>query len=159
LPTIRNSVWFLCNLCRGKPSVALESINEAFPLLNELLRTETDHDILNDTCWSLSYISDGSNERIQAVLDNFDLANLTKLLSRDDLVSPVLRVIGNIVTGDDVQTQTILNLDVLKDLLKLLDHNKESIVKETCWTVSNITAGTKFQIQVYNSEKAVFNGC
>ena len=64
------------------------------------------------------------------------------------MVSAALRAVGNIVTGDDVQTQVILNCSVLPCLLVLLVNTRESIRKEACWTVSNITAGNRQQIQV-----------
>ena len=57
------------------------------------------------------------------------------------VVSASLRAVGNIVTGDDVQTQVVLNCNALPCLLHLLSCQKESIKKEACWTVSNITAG------------------
>jgi Karyopherin (importin) alpha len=64
------------------------------------------------------------------------------------VVSAALRAVGNIVTGDDVQTQVILNCSALPCLLHLLASPKESIRKEACWTISNITAGNRQQIQV-----------
>ena len=61
---------------------------------------------------------------------------------------PALRTVGNIVTGDDQQTQAIINCGALMCLLHLLNTSpKKSIKKEACWTISNITAGTKEQIQ------------
>ncbi len=62
--------------------------------------------------------------------------------------TPSLRTVGNIVTGDDVQTQVIINCNVLSALSALLSSPKEGIRKEACWTISNITAGTTAQIQV-----------
>lgn len=59
-----------------------------------------------------------------------------------------MRAVGNIVTGDDAQTQVVLNCSVLPCLLSLLGSPKETIRKEACWTISNITAGNKNQIQV-----------
>ncbi|KAG1784535.1 armadillo-type protein [Suillus plorans] len=47
---------------------------------------------------------------------------------------PALCSIGNIVTGDDLQTQ-------------LLSSPKEGIRKEVCWMISNITTGSPPQIQ------------
>lgn len=44
--------------------------------------------------------------------------------------------------------QVILNCSALPCLLHLLSSPKESIRKEACWTVSNITAGNRAQIQV-----------
>lgn len=64
------------------------------------------------------------------------------------VVSAALRAVGNIVTGDDVQTQIVLNCQALPCLLHLLSSAKESVRKEACWTISNITAGNRMQIQV-----------
>lgn len=44
--------------------------------------------------------------------------------------------------------QVVINCGALNCLLNLLTANhKKSIKKEACWTISNITAGTKEQIQ------------
>jgi hypothetical protein len=74
---------------------------------------------------------------------------LVQLLSFDahSVQTPALRAIGNIVTGNDTQTQTVINLGALPALLNLLSSSKSSIVKEACWTISNITAGNVDQIQ------------
>ena len=61
--------------------------------------------------------------------------------------TPALRSVGNIVTGDDLQTQVVLASGALPALLSLLSSPKEGIRKEACWTVSNITAGSAQQIQ------------
>jgi hypothetical protein len=61
--------------------------------------------------------------------------------------TPALRSVGNIVTGDDVQTQVIINCGALPCLLSLLSSTKDGIRKEACWTISNITAGNSGQIQ------------
>ena len=54
--------------------------------------------------------------------------------------TPALRTVGNIVTGDDSQTQFIINLNALPALLWMLDNSKKNIRKEACWTLSNVTA-------------------
>jgi hypothetical protein len=61
--------------------------------------------------------------------------------------TPALRTVGNIVTGDDLQTQVIINFNALNCLLGLLSSPKKGIRKEACWTISNITAGNRDQIQ------------
>jgi importin subunit alpha-1 len=61
--------------------------------------------------------------------------------------TPALRSVGNIVTGDDVQTQVVINGGALPALLHLLSSPKDGIRKEACWTISNITAGNSQQIQ------------
>lgn len=63
------------------------------------------------------------------------------------MVSAALRAVGNIVTGNDTQTQLILNCNALPCILQLLSSPKETIRKEACWTISNIAAGNRQQIQ------------
>lgn len=54
--------------------------------------------------------------------------------------------------------QCIIDQGALTCLLSLLTHNhKKSIKKEACWTISNITAGNKEQIQVYHI--SLFSTC
>jgi importin subunit alpha-2 len=69
--------------------------------------------------------------------------------SSPNVVAAALRTVGNIVTGDDTQTQVVLNCGVLPTLNHLLTNaTKDTIRKEACWAISNITAGNRDQIQV-----------
>lgn len=148
LTTTRNAVWALSNLCRGKNPPNFSKVSPCLTVLSRLLFS-SDSDILADVCWALSYLSDGPNDKIQAVIDSGVCRRLVELLMYNDdkVVSPALRAVGNIVTGDDIQTQVILNCSALPCLLRLLSNPKESIRKEACWTISNITAGNRAQIQ------------
>ena len=77
---------------------------------------------VTDACWALSYLSDGTNDRIQAVLNAGVAPRLVELLANPtvSVQTPALRTVGNIVTGDDSQTQSIINLNALPALLWLL---------------------------------------
>eukprot|EP00928_Gymnodinium_smaydae_P049327 TRINITY_DN3309_c0_g3_i1.p2 TRINITY_DN3309_c0_g3~~TRINITY_DN3309_c0_g3_i1.p2 ORF type:complete len:537 (+),score=159.40 TRINITY_DN3309_c0_g3_i1:2128-3738(+) len=145
---MRNATWALSNLCRGKPPPPLEWVSPALGTLAQLIQS-TDCEVLTDACWALSYLSDGPNERITAVLQAGVAPRLVELLLHTSplVQTPALRVVGNIVTGDDVQTQAMLQSGALPALMKLLQHAKKAIRKETCWTISNITAGNREQIQ------------
>jgi surface protein len=148
LSTIRNATWALSNLCRGKPAPDLEIVKHALPHLSRLLFSQ-DIETVENACWALSYISDGSNDRIQAVLNAGVAPRLVELLgsSSTAVQLPALRTVGNIVTGNDHQTQQIIDLDALSAFVLMLDNPKKNIRKEACWTISNITAGTPDQIQ------------
>lgn len=146
--TIRNATWTLSNLCRGKPPPEFEHVKPALPLLAHLLYS-SDMETVTDACWALSFMSDGPNEHIAAVLDAGVAPRLVELLgsTTPTVQTPALRAVGNIVTGDDGQTQMIINLNALPALLWMLDNPKKNVRKEACWTISNITAGTPEQIQ------------
>ena len=101
-----NATWTLSNFCRGKPQPEISSISAALPYLAKLI-THSNLDIVGDACWALSYISDGEDSRIQACVDQNIVGTLIKLLQspKVSVVTPALRTIGNIVSGNDVQTQ------------------------------------------------------
>lgn len=63
------------------------------------------------------------------------------------IIVPGLRSVGNIVTGNDSQTDVVLQSGGLANMIKLLSNPRNSIVKEAAWTISNITAGNPQQIQ------------
>lgn len=145
---LRNAVWALSNLCRGKPQPKLEQVAIALPVLASLMNHHDD-EVVVDATWAVSYISDGANDRIQVVLEAGVLARIIQLLQAPTaaMQTPAIRTIGNIATGNDRQTQMIINAGGLAPLHFLLQHTKRAIKKETCWTLSNICAGHRDQIQ------------
>jgi importin subunit alpha-1 len=168
LSMLRNATWTLSNFCRGKtpqpdwqtvsneteitksptPPYQPSQIAPALPVLAKLVYS-LDDEVLIDACWAISYLSDGSNDKIQAVIEAGIPRRLVELLmhASTSVQTPALRSVGNIVTGDDVQTQVIINCGALPALLSLLSSTKDGIRKEACWTISNITAGNSTQIQ------------
>lgn len=167
LSMLRNATWTLSNFCRGKTpqpdwqTVSGKSLGAglvrkaeddqilpALPVLAKLVYS-LDDEVLIDACWAISYLSDGSNDKIQAVIEAGIPRRLVELLmhASTSVQTPALRSVGNIVTGDDVQTQVIINCGALPALLSLLGSPKDGIRKEACWTISNITAGNSTQIQ------------
>ncbi|XP_071578654.1 importin subunit alpha [Temnothorax nylanderi] len=146
---MRNIVWTLSNLCRNKsPPPPFELIRPVLPVFNRLF-SYTDQDVLADTCWALSYLTDGSNDKIQAVLEIGIIPKLVQLLTSQEgtILTPALRTVGNIVTGDDTQTDAVILAGGLTHLGALLRYHRANIVKEAAWATSNIMAGNTDQIQ------------
>ena len=79
LSMLRKATWTLSCFCRGKPQPPFELVSPALPALANLLNS-TDEKVLVDACWALSYLSDGSNDKIQAVIDAGVCRRLVELL-------------------------------------------------------------------------------
>ena len=145
---LRNCVWALSNFCRGKPQPDLHIIQPAFEAISILLNNCNDQQTIVDACWALSYLSDGTNDRIQQCVDHQVVPQLVQMISsgQTQAVVPALRTLGNIVSGEDSQTQTVVDCGALPVVMPLLGHSKKNIRKETCWMLSNIAAGNRSQV-------------
>eukprot|EP01084_Bolivina_argentea_P167063 290014_1 len=145
----RNIAWTLSNLCRQKPVPKRKYIKLAMKAFSILI-LNNDAEILQDTCWGYSYISDGpSYNQIDWIVQSGIVSRFIELLEHNEsnVIHPTLRTIGNIVTSDDNHTQSVINYGVLNKLYILIKHTNIVIKRETCWTISNITAGSVDQIE------------
>ena len=133
-----------------QPAPAHDAIRSCLPTLAKLLYSE-DPDTLVDALWALSYYTDGEEGEIalQLALEAGVCSRVAALLMHEkaDVQTPALRTVGNIVTGDEVQTQVMINAGALVGLQHILDSNRKALKKEACWAVSNVMAGNKEQIQ------------
>ncbi|CAN1281392.1 Importin subunit alpha-2 [Linum perenne] len=157
LSMLRNATWTLSNFCRGKPQPPFDQVRPALPALAHLV-CSSDEEVLTDACWALSYLSDGTNDKIQAVIEAGVCSTLVQLLLHPSpsVLVPALRTIGNIVTGDDSQTQVfrfrhvflsllnylaVIQADLIGPLVSLLQNAEFDIKKESAWAISNATSG------------------
>jgi len=145
----------------------------------------TTPDAQSDALWTLSYLSDGSDKRIQAIVDWQVAPQAIAALETNTsaLMAPALRVLGNIVTGNAEQTQAVLDAGILGVILPLLEHTRvctllqytfacspiqpltricfrllpqKTLRKEATWLLSNIAAGTSAQkMEIFERPKIV----
>lgn len=144
---LTNAIWSLSNFCRGKPAPKHEDVAPAIPLLAKILEMDN-KEALVDACWALSYLSDGDDSRIEAVISHGVVPNVVALLTNESssILTPAVRILGNFVSGNDSHTQAVIDAGVLQHIGQLLISPKRAIRKETCWLLSNIAAGNTAQI-------------
>ncbi|KAJ6479969.1 hypothetical protein C8R47DRAFT_1218895 [Mycena vitilis] len=133
LRLLRNATWTLRNLCRGHPPrPQWDPILPAMTVLTKLVYS-LDDKILIDACWAISYLSDDTDNKIQE--------------------TPVLRSVGNIVTGDDLQTQTryLVAHGCIKTLcdLTMMDNK---VVQVTLDGLDNILKATELPLREIPAE-------
>jgi len=147
LAVLRNLCWTLSNLCRGTPPPPLHMVIPCLSVISTMIYHEDD-EIVIDSLWALSYIT-ATNEGIQCVVDSGLVKRIVELLGNPTytILTPALKVIGNMASGEDHQAQCILDHGCLSIILPLFNHFKRGIRKESVWTASNIASGTPEQIQ------------
>lgn len=150
-----NLTWMLSNLCRNKPAPALSLIEPLIKPLSALLAW-SDKKCNIDSAWAFSYFTDAGDDHVKAIAKvPGTYEQLMRLASSNDkkLVVPSLRALGNVVSGDDKNTEYLLNQGFLKLMIHLLETcTAQSIIKDACWAVSNVAAGTVKQTKAVCEE-------
>ncbi|KAL0229245.1 hypothetical protein GEMRC1_013864 [Eukaryota sp. GEM-RC1] len=147
---LKNVVWALANLCRAKPLPDSHLIAPAMPLLVRLL-SHNDSNVVSDAMWAFVYLSDSDEPQdIQRVIDSGVLPKLIEMLSIDNaaIQTPALRALGNVLTGNDRQSDDVLSLELLPALKNIIVNGRPALQKEAIWALSNVTAGSHQQINL-----------
>lgn len=165
---LRNLVWLLSNLNRGRnPLPTLENMTISLKAIEASIQVN-DQEIVADCFWCLSYMVDASSQITDQILNSLIINRCLNVLSAfaDSLnqmphdakiakigahsISPIVRMLGNIASGSEEQTDCIVKTGFLKYLQPIfyLHENKKipRVRKEICWLLSNITAGSPSQV-------------
>ncbi|MFH4983336.1 hypothetical protein AB6A40_010045 [Gnathostoma spinigerum] len=104
---LRTIAWAYSNLCRHKnPQASIEHTSRLVKGIEVLLSNE-DAVVRQDTCWALSYLTDGEDGYIRDANQGNVMAFVLKMLNseNDAAIKPAIRVLGNFATGSDDLTQ------------------------------------------------------
>ena len=99
---LRTASWALVNICRGKTSPPdFAVVSQSVWTLGRLINHSTDEEVLVEACWALSCLPDGTNDKIQQVIEAGVTQRLVELTQHTStkIITPALRAIGNIITG------------------------------------------------------------
>lgn len=153
----QNISWILSNLCRHTPHPKWQYTKKIIKALM-IMMNSNNNEILQNICWAFSYLTniDEDNEGDQSIITNKiyssgALARLVGLLDHNasTVRHPAIRSLGNIVVGDDKQTQWVVDTGILRKLrcMLVLKEDNSVRIREICWMISNITAGNETQIE------------
>lgn len=120
------------------------------PILGNLLYIN-DEEVTSNVLWSLSYIADGETQNSRLILENITIKIVVDhILNKNVMIKvPAVRVIGCILGSNEKDVAEILECNALIVLKNLItsENIENSIKKEGCWAISNVTAGPYSQIQ------------
>ena len=125
---------------------SMELLEKVISVLSSLL-TREDLDTLFYSISMISWLAE--NSVIDPIIESGVMKQLVLFLSHDqDKIKRItVKALGNLVTGNDEQTQAVLDEGILKYFPGLLLSKNDIIVKDALWILSNITAGNIQQIQ------------
>ncbi|ETO13026.1 karyopherin alpha, partial [Reticulomyxa filosa] len=94
----------------------------------------------------LEMVAIREGERVE---DLFPIDLRQNIFLSDCLLSPCIRIVGNIVRGSDRQTTEIVKAGFFDVIGMCLNHHVKSIQRESCFTLSNVIAGTVDQFEEF----------
>ncbi|VIO99917.1 Uncharacterized protein BM_BM10292 [Brugia malayi] len=144
---IRNLIWALSQIIRGGiRTLDIMFVRAALTGLRPVLYLE-DSKIKMDAIWAILLLI---MLVIDAVLQTPALLErLIELLAEKRTMRAALRALGNLVAGNDAQTQAVLNAGLLPRMMELFGPMMPINQKhEIMWILSNIAAGSQRQIDL-----------
>ena len=116
-----------------------------------LLDQKISAEVTTDLLWALNYLSDHDEDQLDQVVVTGVAHKLIRLLEDDNFkrgpgAVPLVKILGNFVAGNEIQTQTAIDSGILNHLGRLLGNRTKAVRKEASWLASNIAGGSVKQI-------------
>lgn len=151
LSVLKNCIWCLSNLCRNQNRIPglFDYIQPHLLFLQNLFKWDNVN-VLPDICWAFAFLTNSNPEQKKTVIEYIDANKLMMLIrcNKPSIQYPALRIAGNIVSGDENDTQRMLDAGLLNVIAEIYPRASESWKKEILWIISNVTAGTPKQINM-----------
>lgn len=159
LSLIKNMIRTSANICEmGKVSHSMDTVKEVIPILSKILQTMItgDTQIITDTIRCIRFLIDDST-RIQVLLEARAVFYIVLLLGFSDIVivRHALTIVVFMTTGNNKQTDYIMNEGVLAKLRALLKHEEPDIVVNAILALSYLIAGPSEYIERFINAKII----
>lgn len=151
LSLVKQGCWAASNICRTKPTPPLGKVQILLPgLAKGLMLHKELKDIASDILWSFAFVTENSHEGIETMI-KLDIFPLVINFARSQVLTntlPALKIIGNVIGGNDLQAEFVLKQGGLKALKDALVFQFKPVKREAIWAISNLCAGTYEQLEI-----------
>lgn len=139
--------WFIRNLTQTKTFFHLSDLQIIIQILKEIFSLDMPSIDKNSLYAVMSLASLGYEKEM--LLTEIVSSVVKYSYDKDiELQFPACRAIGNIINSNKVEvTQFMIDIGMMDLLVHNLDSENLVIVKETCWTISNLLGGSVEQAQ------------
>ena len=142
-------VWTLCNLYRGKLGEHFYEFIEVINPIIKYLMGCFDHKEIKECLYVIFKLTSSTGVILSKFISVEVFKLLVKIMNEYDysIKFYCVRIIANLLSGNDVQTQTLINEGIIELYRGLIEDDDVGIIKEVLWGLSNICAGTVSQIE------------
>lgn len=107
---LQQGVWAVSVMCRGTPKPAYKLIKSAIPVLASLVKSGVlEEEEVASSLWAIGHHTEAQKTRIQVLVESkgfvADLIARCRKEVSTKVLSPLLRVVGNISAGNELQTE------------------------------------------------------
>ncbi|KYR00004.1 putative importin subunit alpha C [Tieghemostelium lacteum] len=143
---LKNLSWLLSNCIRGNPPPQYHHIEPFIPAICKLImntdQIESNTDIINDALWALLHFTDNDTfvKLSKNLICQYDLiSTLIKYLFDKTFSKVSIRILGNLLSGEDDIVDIIIGCGFLEHFPEYLRSANGVFVKDCVWSLSNIT--------------------
>jgi hypothetical protein len=141
---LRNAVWCLVNIARGKPRPDFSPMVAILPQLLSVVVPGQEEDVIVDAAVAVSYMSE-DRSCLEGIARSGWIQRAMQILAHPKAVLPAIRILGNVLAGEDHLTQAVMDAGIMAHAPSLLANKNSRVRKDACWAISNIPAGTLAQ--------------
>jgi len=159
---VKVACWSMSAIC--KKYHYYDKIKVLLPYINSLLQIK-DIDVLNDTLWTLFYITENPHPNVLLDLEKYiDIENIICHIEKpytNVKTNVAIRILGNFcVLFEDFPTKLIYNyniLSIIDNIISFAEH--EQPVADACWLLSNISIGPIANLRKISSSDILAKLC
>jgi hypothetical protein len=141
-------IWTVCNLCRGKVYEYCNLFLEFIPHLIKFFNASVGQEEISKSLFIIYKLSSSTSICLDKFINSNVYNRIVSVMNEYDLSIKYycVRIIANMASGNDVQTQILIQNGVVELYKGLLEETDIKVVKEALWGISNICGGTVSQI-------------